>query len=567
MRASRRVLCVLAPALACVLALLASGCRRTPPPPLVSSSPSASRPTPTPHTDRAVVAVDGVSGGYNPHKLADQSTITTALAQLMLPSTFRRNTRGQLRLDRSVMRSAQVSSHDPFTVTYRIRPAAAWSDGVPIRAEDFSYLHREMTSQPGVVDPAGYALISGISARAGGTEVLVTFHEPYPAWRSLFSDLLPAHLLKDAPGGWAGALATGYPASGGPFQVDAFAVARGEVELQRNDRYWGEPSRLRGITFLATSPVGTPVPGSAGHLLASGGAQLAVLRATRSTRQEMSRLAAKRVHSRTVRRRQVAQLSLRSPHERLRKAIAAGIDRTKLIAAGTQGAKHPHRVDSLVGASATSHDAAMPADAPGARPHPKAAPHLLREDGYHRESGGGWVKDGTPLHVIVGAVDAEPYDAIASELVAELNAAGLPATRRTSRSSPLYSQAPEAVDVLIGPRPTGGDPASELASELGCTTGSATGQEHPERGPQLRRGPGLCGPERAPLLEEALSGRIPVEDALDAAGPHIWSQAVIVPLFQLTDVTARAGTIHGVAKNGDAAALFASATTWSRTGK
>jgi ABC-type transport system substrate-binding protein len=568
-RPPRPAIRALVPALLCVLALLAAGCRTSPPAPRVtkSAAPSASAPAPEPHHNQAVVAVDGVAGGYNPHKLADQSTITTALAALMLPSVFRRTTDGHWRLDRTVMRSAKVTSTGPFTVTYRIRPAAAWSDGVPIRAEDFAYLRSRMTSQPGVVDPAGYELISGISARAGGTTVVVSFEEPYPAWRNLFSDLLPAHLLKDAPGGWSGALATGYPASGGPFQVGSVAVARGQVVLRRNDRYWGRPSRLRRITFLADSPAGESAPGAAARLLSEGGAQVGVLRATRDTRRALAKLPEKRVGTRTVSRHQVAQLTLRPADEGLRKAIAAGIDRKKLIAAGTQDAKHRHRVDSLVGASAASAKTSMPAGAPGARPNPEAAPRLLRQVGYHRSSGSGWRKDGKTLRVIVGAVHAEPYDAIATELVAELNAAGLPARRRTSQSGPPYGRTTEPVDVIVGPRPSGGAPVSELASELGCVGEGASGHEQPAHRARHRDRADLCDPELAPLIEEALSGRIPAEEALDAVAPHIWSQAVIVPLFQITDIVAVDRTIHGAAREGGAAALFAGAPAWSRTGK
>jgi ABC-type transport system substrate-binding protein len=562
MRGSRRAISVVLPALLCVLALLAAGCRRSPPAPPVGSSPPASAPAPP---DRAVVAVDAVTGGYNPHKLADSSTITTALAALMLPSVFRTSEHGQRRLDRTVMRSAHVTSTDPFTVTYRIRPAAPWSDGVPIRAEDFTYLRSQMTSQPGVVDPAGYELIKGISARAGGTKVVVSFDERYPGWRTLFSHLLPAHLLKDAPGGWSGALATGYPASGGPFQVGSIAVARGEIELQRNDRYWGKPSRLRRLTFLATPSEGTSTPSAAAGLLSEGGAQLGVLPATRGMRRALAELQGTSVRSRTVPRPEVAQLSLRSPDERLRRAIAAGIHRQKLIAAGTQGVRHPNRVDSLVGASATSHGAAMPAAAPGAHPHPGAAPQLLREAGY-RHGSGGWAKDGKPLHVIVGAVDSPPYDAIATELVAELNAAGLPATRHRKQSVRPYGHAKD-LDVLVGPRPVGGDRATELASELGCPTGPGSGRGNPAHDSRHPARGRACDAELAPLVEAALSGRLPVTEALDAVAPHIWSRAVIVPLFQLSEAVAVGHTIRGVAGHGGTALLFAGAARWSRTGK
>ena len=178
-----------------------------PPVPVVTSS-GASTPTPTGgNVVSVVVAVDSIAGGYNPHQLADQSAVTNAMADLMLPSVFRTAADGSPVLDRNVMVSADVTKASPFTVTYTVRSDASWSDGAPIDATDFVYLRNQMISQPGVVDPAGYRLISGIAARDNDKVVQVTFSQPYPGWRSLFNDLLPAHLLKDAPGGWAGALA------------------------------------------------------------------------------------------------------------------------------------------------------------------------------------------------------------------------------------------------------------------------------------------------------------------------------------------------------------------------
>ena len=73
----------------------------------------------------------------------------------------------------------------------------------------------------------------------------MVFSRAYPAWQHLFSDLLPAHLLKDAPGSWTGATLNGLPASGGPFRIVSVDRARGEVVLARNDLY---------IAYLTTYP-------------------------------------------------------------------------------------------------------------------------------------------------------------------------------------------------------------------------------------------------------------------------------------------------------------------------
>ena len=101
---------------------------------------------------------------------------------------------------------------------------------------------RQMVSQPGVVDPAGYDLITGVQSVEGGKQAVVTFSQPYPAWRELFNNILPAHIVKDVPGGFAAGLARAMPVSGGQFRVDNIDPQRDEILLARNDRYWSVPA-------------------------------------------------------------------------------------------------------------------------------------------------------------------------------------------------------------------------------------------------------------------------------------------------------------------------------------
>ena len=100
-----------------------------------------------------------------------------------------------------------------------------------------------MTS-PGSRTPPATASSRTCARGPRGKAVDVVFSRPYPAWNTLFANLLPAHLLKDAPGSWTGALANGFPASGGPFRVVSVDRARGEVLLTRNDQYWDTPATL-----------------------------------------------------------------------------------------------------------------------------------------------------------------------------------------------------------------------------------------------------------------------------------------------------------------------------------
>ena len=152
-------------------------------------------------------------------------------------------------MDPTLLVSAEVTNENPFTVTYKIRPEAQWTDNAPIAADDFWYLWRQMVGQPGVVDPAGYDLITGVQSIDGGKQAVVTFSRPYPAWRELFSNILPAHIVKDVPGGFPAGLARALPVTGGQFRVETIDPQRDEILLARNDRYWGPPAKPDLILF------------------------------------------------------------------------------------------------------------------------------------------------------------------------------------------------------------------------------------------------------------------------------------------------------------------------------
>ena len=234
--------------------LLAGGCTVDPPPAPQSTQTSQSS-APAPKASQIIMAIDSIGAGFNPHLLSDQSPVNAAISALVLPSSFRpvpdpaSPTGSRWQMDPTLLVSADVTDDSPFTVTYKIRPEAAWTDNAPIGADDFWYLWRQMVSQPGVVDPAGYDLITGVQSVDGGKTAVVTFSQPYPAWRELFNDLLPAHIVKDVPGGFPAGLTRAMPVTGGQFRVDTIDPQRDEILLARNDRFWGRPAKPDQILF------------------------------------------------------------------------------------------------------------------------------------------------------------------------------------------------------------------------------------------------------------------------------------------------------------------------------
>ena len=219
-------------ALVSVPALLLGGCTVSPPPAPQSTETTETTTAPPPQATQIIMGIDSIGPGFNPHLLSDQSPVNAAISALVLPSSFRpvddpnTPTGSRWEMDPTLLVSAEVTNQNPFTVTYKIRPEAQWTDNAPIGADDYWYMWRQMVSQPGVVDPAGYDLITGVQSVEGGKQAVVTFSQPYPAWRELFNNILPAHIVKDVPGGFAAGLARAMPVSGGQFRVDNSTAAR-----------------------------------------------------------------------------------------------------------------------------------------------------------------------------------------------------------------------------------------------------------------------------------------------------------------------------------------------------
>ena len=527
-------------------------------------------------TGEVVVGVSNIAGGYNPHDVADQSAITTALADVLLPSVFRPGPDGVPQLDRTVMTSATVTSADPYTVTYQIRSDASWSDAAPLAAEDFVYLWQQITGNPGTIDAAGYRLITDIKARDAGKVVEVVFGKPYPGWRTLFSGLLPAHLLKDAPGGWNGALQANYPATAGPYSLKTLDADRGEVVLERNDRYWGEPPTLDRIILRRADQTGIVEALDAGH------DQLALARADSVGANRLTDLAPA-VTAKTVPRSTLTTLALRPDRPQLtdlavRQSIVAMLDRNQLITVGTgNGPAASLKADAQVLApSMPGYQATIPPASTASsvtRPDVTIATRLLRQAGFTK-SAAGWTKAGKPMHLVVAAPDErDAAQRIADDVARQLTAAGIDTEVITPPANQLYAQLyageseqgndgqdnGEPFDLAVLAQPAGGDDATTLATNFGCAP-AQTGE------PRVAANPfGFCDVGLQATMDATLTGALSVTDALAAVEPALWRDAISVPLFQEADTLAVRPEVSGVSVGPPFAGPFADAATWRRS--
>lgn len=563
-------------ALFAVLAVAAAGCTRPAPEP--SPAPPVQPPT---EPTRIVVGVDELGPGFNPHLLAHQGTVTTALATLVLPSVFRPTADGTWELDPAVATSATVTSTEPFTVTYELSLEASWSSNAPVAAEDFVYLWERMRSEPGTVDAAGYRLITEIRSRAAGKTVEVVFAEPYPQWRELFSNLLPAHILKDAPGSWVGALTGGLPASGGPYRIATVDRARGEILLVRNDRYWAEPTVLDELVLRSLD-----APAMAASI-ANGDIDIALPRADSDIRAALAGLVPP-PQVQTAPAPVVTQLALRADDGpladvRARQALAALLDREAIRAEVA-----PDALAANAFGRAPSEHGYTPTGPSG--PDPARAERLLTDAGWMKASDGRWRRGDEPVELVIGAAAERPEDLrTARAVAAQLEAAGIgtdvvvapgdelytrpsvtatpptttasPSPSRTSSQAangtvtrdhtgvadpvttasaptpsstahpttspqPLPGLEPLArADLLVVPVPVASEPSVTLASAYGCPPRSAQVPNPP------RLATGFCFPALNLLLDELLTAGFDAETEA-VVERVLWQQVPALPLFQ-----------------------------------
>ena len=596
---------------AVAVAVLLSGCTVSPPPAPQSTDTTESTAPPPARVTQIIMAIDSIGPGFNAHLLSDQSPVNAAISSLVLPSSFRpipdsrTPTGSRWEMDTSLLESAEVTSQDPFTVTYKIRPEAQWTDNAPIGADDFWYLWRQMVSQPGAVDPAGYDLITGVQSVEGGKTAVVTFAQPYPAWRELFNDILPAHIVKDVPGGFPAGLAQALPVTGGQFRVETIDPQRDEILLARNDRYWGEPATPDLILFRRGG-----APAALADSIRNGDTQVAQVHGGSAVFAQLSAIPDVRT-ARIVTPR-VMQLSLRAQQPALtdaqvRKAVlglldvdllaavGAGDDNTVTLAqAQVRSPSDPGYVPTAP-AAMTREEAMALLGAAGYQVVPVPTPTATQQPPgpIPPESNRGQLtKDGEPLTLVLGVANNDPTAvAVANTAADQLRSVGIAASVSALDPVTLYGDAlvNNRVDAVVGWHQAGGDLATALASRYGCpaleataiptvtalpstgdtpapspsstparptaaaTTAPTSAPPAPESG-QLVQAPsnitGICDRTIQPRIDAALRGTADIGEVIDQVEPRLWDMATVLPILQDTTIVAAGPSVQGVSLTG-----------------
>jgi ABC-type transport system substrate-binding protein len=597
-----------------VSTLTLAGCTVSPPPAPQSTETTRSTAPPPLRKTQIIMGIDSIGAGFNPHLLSDLSAVNAAIGALVLPSAFRpvpdpaTPTGSRWEMDPTLLVSADVTNENPFTVTYKIRPEAQWTDNAPIAADDFWYLWRQMVGQPGVVDPAGYDLITGVQSIDGGKQAVVTFSRPYPAWRELFSNILPAHILKDVPGGFPAGLASALPVTGGQFRVENIDPQRDEILLARNDRYWGPPAKPDLILFRRAG-----APAALADSVRNGDTQVAQVHGGSAAFAQLS--AIPDVRTARIMTPRVMQLTLRANEPKLadsavRKAILGMVD-VDLLAAVGAGSDNTVTLDQaqirspsdpgyvptappaltrtealgLLEASGyqiendTSASVTPPPPAPSARPK-TGPPEITR---------GRISKEGKQLSLVIGVAANDPTSvAVANTAADQLRNVGIAATVLALDPVALYRDAlvNNRVDALVGWREAGGNLATLLASRYSCpaleatavsTTAAPTASSDPSvtaratpattataptsTAPSPAQEPGalvqapsnltgICDHSIQSNIDAALAGTANINDVVNAVEPRLWNMSTVLPILQDTTIVAAGPSVLNVSLSG-----------------
>jgi len=538
------------------------------------------------------VGIDQAPTGCNPNTASGNTEADRLVLSLVLPSAFQIDENGVAQYDPALIEAAELSSTTPETVVYTINPKAVWSDGRPITAADFVYAWQHQRAVPvvgaggdvDVASTAGYDDISTMTPSNHGRTLTVVFSTHYADWQSLFSDLLPAHVLSQV--GWSPGCSTVDPAvdlSGGPFKI--VSASRTVVTLVRNPRWWGQPPHLARIVIKVASGPEQLAHWLFGHkvdVVAPSSFDAALLQDITSIPTVKSAMEI----SNTFLELEFDTTAGPTAAPLLRDAVAYAIDRQELsnqvagwadvtIAPSVshlysqEQAAYPSTPPPVPANSTTTTTAPSPATSAGVTgasfPTAGDAVKEIREfeaAGYFRNVVGDWVDtSGRPLSLRLAVDDADRWAvATATLLGAQLRGQGIAVSTVAAQGAEAAGadltngEADVAVVPLhTGPFPTRTSawytPLLEVPGEAGAQDWSGYQSLKVEN--LFIQAAGQLDPVTAqPLYTE-------IDDQL-------WGDMVALPLFAEPSVLAWSGSVTGITPGPYWPGLFATVLDWAR---
>jgi peptide/nickel transport system substrate-binding protein len=212
-----------------------------------AASPGATGGTVVFGAEQEPPCLNGVLAGCN-------NTWTSWTVGMSFPGLYKILPNGDLAPD--LLDGEAKFTKSPFTVTYKIKKNANWSDGKPVTAQDVIFtLQTIVNPKNDVASRSGYTDVARAKAIDSKT-VKLTFRKPYAAWKFLFYGqfgVLPKHALqgKDFNEIWntnVNSQTTGKPIGSGPFILESYTKGQ-SLTMVRNPKYYGKQPKIGKIVF------------------------------------------------------------------------------------------------------------------------------------------------------------------------------------------------------------------------------------------------------------------------------------------------------------------------------
>ncbi|MFF7244599.1 peptide ABC transporter substrate-binding protein [Embleya sp. NPDC008237] len=333
------------------------------------------------------------------------------------------------------------------TITYRLNPAAVWSDGQAITSADLRYTALQIRDGKDIFTRTGYDLIDSITTPDARTAI-VTLESPYANWRQLFGaeyGVLPAHLLEGKDRN--ALMKNGYTFSGGPWKIASW-IRGTSVTLVPNDRYWGAKPHLNKVTFQFTTDTAAEFQAFAGGQLDAlyPTPQLDVLAQINS----LGGSANMQVETRTGNLQALWMNNAAFPFDSkaVREAVAYSVDRGAIVRKlfGSLGVTAPAQsfLSPLVSAFATEDFATYRRD-------PAKVEQIMTAAGWARNGDGIWAKDGRAAQfTIVSLAGNQSRELTEQILQSQLRQAGFKMTIKNTSAANLFGKVAPTGDFQLG---------------------------------------------------------------------------------------------------------------------
>ncbi|MDX6299200.1 MAG: peptide/nickel transport system substrate-binding protein [Nocardioidaceae bacterium] len=136
------------------------------------------------------------------------------------------------------------TSANQLTWTFTMRPGVKFSDGAPLTSKDVVYSYQRIIKQK-LNSAYKFTTVSSITAPNAST-VVIRLKSPTPNLLANLGGFKGVGIVEKKNVD-SGAIKT-KPVGSGPFKVASY-TSGDNIELVRNDRYWGTKPKLDGVTF------------------------------------------------------------------------------------------------------------------------------------------------------------------------------------------------------------------------------------------------------------------------------------------------------------------------------